>query len=258
MHPIATQGFQLSNDAYAQARPSYPLATIDFMTDFFTNRPKDTLQVLDIGAGTGIMTRLLVNQGFQVTAVEPVEGMLDKLRQSLPQANVLKGTSWSLPVPSGSQDFIVLAQCFHWFDDIPSLKEMYRVLKPGGYIFMVWNTEARDRSEWISKLAKLWEDYELAIPLHHNNNWQKVFETDQAKELYQLPLHHKQWFMDKPTTRSHLWTRVMSKSYVAILDDDKKRKLKQDFEQLLSEYQISQEEPFQFLDNTDLYWCHKK
>lgn len=124
------------------------------MTDFFTNRPKDTLQVLDIGAGTGIMTRLLVNQGFQVTAVEPVEGMLDKLRQSLPQANVLKGTSWSLPVPSGSQDFIVLAQCFHWFDDIPSLKEMYRVLKPGGYIFMVWNTEARDRSEWISKLAK--------------------------------------------------------------------------------------------------------
>lgn len=64
--------------------------------------------------------------------------------------------------------------------------------------------------------------------------------------------------MDKPTTRSHLWTRVMSKSYVAILDDDKKRKLKQDFEQLLSEYQISQEEPFQFLDNTDLYWCHKK
>lgn len=110
--------------------------------------------MLDIGAGTGIMTRLLDTEGFKVTAVEPVEGMRDQLRVSLPNVTTLNGTSWSFPVESSSQDAIVLAQCFHWFDDITSLQEMHRVLKPDGHLFMIWNTEARDRSEWIAKLAK--------------------------------------------------------------------------------------------------------
>jgi ubiquinone/menaquinone biosynthesis C-methylase UbiE len=124
------------------------------MRSFYINQPVGSIKVLDIGAGTGIMTRLLDTEGFNVTAVEPVEGMRDQMRASLPNVTVLNGTSWSLPIESSSQDAIILAQCFHWFDDITSLQEMHRVLKPDGHLFMIWNTEARDRSEWIAKLAK--------------------------------------------------------------------------------------------------------
>ncbi|KAG0882869.1 hypothetical protein G6F15_006474 [Rhizopus arrhizus] len=253
LHPIASQGFQLSKNAYAKARPSYPQASVDFMKSFYINQPVGSIKVLDVGAGTGIMTRLLDTEGFNVTAVEPVEGMRDQMRASLPNVTVLNGTSWSLPVESSSQDAIVLAQCFHWFDDITSLQEMHRVLKPDGRLFMIWNTEARDRSEWIAKLAKLWEEYELAIPLHHDNHWQKIFDTEQAKELYQLPLQHKQWPLDVSVTHNSLWLRIMSKSYVAILDDGKQKKLKKDFENLLTEYGIPQDgTPFLFRDNTSL------
>lgn len=106
---------------------------------------------------------------------------------------------------------------------------------------------------------RLWEEYELAIPLHHDNHWQKIFNTERAKELYRLPLEHKQWPLDVSVTHNSLWLRIMSKSYVAILDDGKQKKLKKDFENLLTEYGIPQDEtPFLFCDNTDLYWCQKK
>ncbi|KAI9258246.1 S-adenosyl-L-methionine-dependent methyltransferase [Sporodiniella umbellata] len=219
-------------------------------------RKGSELQVLDLGAGTGIMTRLLVDQGVfsQVTALEPVEGMRKMLERDLPQVKTLAGDSRNIPLPSGSQDAIVMAQCFHWFDDLSSLNEMHRVLKPEGYLFFLWNTEARDRAPWIAQLANLWADYEKAIPLHHNHHWQKIFRTQEAKALYHLPLHHQSYTSDKLTTHDQLWTRIMSKSYVAILDQPQKETLRQDFNRILQD----QKDPFLFLDNTDLYWCQKQ
>jgi ubiquinone/menaquinone biosynthesis C-methylase UbiE len=111
-------------------------------------------KVLDLGAGTGIMTKLLVERGFDVTAVEPVAAMRESLQLSLPTVKVLYGNSWSIPVESGSQNVVMLAQCFHWFDNIESLREIHRVLAPGGYIFLIWNMESKERSEWVKQLRR--------------------------------------------------------------------------------------------------------
>jgi len=77
-----------------------------------------------------------------------------KLESIVPQAASVKGTAWSIPVQDESQDMVMLAQCFHWFDDIKSLKEIHRVLKPGGLIILIWNMESRERSEWVAKLRE--------------------------------------------------------------------------------------------------------
>lgn len=138
----------------AKARPSYPAEAIDFISSLMADRQKPQ-KVLDLGAGTGIMTKLLVEKcEFEVTAVEPVDNMRLKLESTAPQATSVKGTAWSIPVQDASQDMVMLAQCFHWFDDIKSLQEIHRVLKPGGLIILIWNMESRERSEWVAKLRE--------------------------------------------------------------------------------------------------------
>lgn len=109
--------------------------------------------MLDLAAGTGIMTKLLVEAGYSVTAVEPVENMRAKLKSILPETPALDGTSWNIPVDSESQDAVIIAQAFHWFDDIQSLKEIHRVLKPGGKLVLIWNMESK-RSAWVGKLRE--------------------------------------------------------------------------------------------------------
>lgn len=110
--------------------------------------------VIDLAAGTGLMTKALVAKGFEVTAVEPVENMRSKLIEVVPGVPCLEGTSWNIPVGNESQQAIVVAQAFHWFDDVKTLEEFHRVLKPGGYGILAWNLESGDRSEWVAKLRK--------------------------------------------------------------------------------------------------------
>ena len=101
------------------------------------------------------MTKLLIEiEHVKVTAVEPVDNMRLKLESSVPQAHSLKGTSWSIPVASSSQDMVVLAQCFHWFDDLKSLQEIHRVLKPKGVLVLIWNMESQERSSWVAAMRK--------------------------------------------------------------------------------------------------------
>jgi ubiquinone/menaquinone biosynthesis C-methylase UbiE len=136
----------------AKARPSYPTAAIEFLSALLPPSSQQTpYKVLDLGAGTGIMTKLLVPY-FTVTAVEPVDNMRQKLESFVPEAVALNGAAWSIPLPDASQDMVMLAQCFHWFDDIRSLQEIHRVLKPGGIIVLIWNMESKERSEWVARL----------------------------------------------------------------------------------------------------------
>lgn len=154
-HSTASDGFQAQADSYAKARPKYPQESLDFISTLVHSLPSqdEPYALLDLGAGTGIMTQLLFDQGiYSITAVEPVDNMRHKIESSLPDVTALKGTAWSIPVPSESQDIVMLAQCFHWFDDLKSLQEIYRVLKPGGLVLLIWNMESRERSPWVSKL----------------------------------------------------------------------------------------------------------
>jgi ubiquinone/menaquinone biosynthesis C-methylase UbiE len=83
-----------------------------------------------------------------------VAEMRAKISEKLPTVKALEGTSWNIPVDAESQDVVVIAQAFHWFDDIETLRECRRVLKPNGRIVFIWNMESQNRSQWIAKLRK--------------------------------------------------------------------------------------------------------
>ena len=144
--------FGQAAEEYDRARPGYPGEAVHWMLG---DRP---LRVVDLGAGTGIFTRLLLAAGHDVVAVEPDGGMRDALRRSLdgrpsgPGVEVLDGSAERIPVPDGSVDAVTAAQAYHWFDPEPAHAEIARVLRPGGVFAPVWNVRDED-VPWVRELA---------------------------------------------------------------------------------------------------------
>lgn len=135
-------------DAYDAARPGYPVEAVRWLV------PDSARTVVDIGAGTGKFTRLLVERGLGTVAVEPDAAMLERLHTALPTVDARPGAAERIPLPDASMDAAVAAQSWHWVDRAAGLAEVARVLKPGGTFGMVWNI--RDTSvPWVAELARI-------------------------------------------------------------------------------------------------------
>jgi ubiquinone/menaquinone biosynthesis C-methylase UbiE len=151
----AARGFDNNAAAYEAARPSYPAEAIAHIVGHGGIGPGR--RVLDLAAGTGKLTRLLVPTGAVVVAVEPVAAMRDHLRGASPAAEVHDGTAEAIPLADASVDAVTVAQAFHWFDAPRALAEIHRVLRPGGHLFLVWNTRDRDH-DWVRAFGDLLVD----------------------------------------------------------------------------------------------------
>jgi SAM-dependent methyltransferase len=133
IHPWV-EAFADAVDAYERGRPGYPAAAVDFLVDRLELGPGRT--VVDLGAGTGKLSRLLVSSGATIVAVEPV----DEMRARVPAGiDARPGTAEAIPLPDGAADAIVVAQAFHWFRAGDALREIHRVLRPDGRLALVRN-----------------------------------------------------------------------------------------------------------------------
>jgi SAM-dependent methyltransferase len=109
------------------------------------------LRVVDLGAGTGILTELLTRLGADVTAVEPDEAMRAEFARRLPSVRLLTGSAEDIPLPDGSADAVLCGQAMHWFDMDRALPEIARVVRPGGVLAGLWNNDD-DRVDWVAGL----------------------------------------------------------------------------------------------------------
>jgi len=188
-------------DAYERARPDYPPQAVPWLVGPAPRR------VLDLGAGTGKLTRALVAAGHDVAAVDPAAAMLDTLRGGLPGVDARKGSAEALPLPDADVDVVVVAQAFHWFDPDRALPEIARVLRPGGRLGLVWNI--RDETvQWVADLSAVAGSLD-ALPA----------------DVVESRLAAQEWFGEPEATtfpfvqrldRNTLLSLVESRSYVAI------------------------------------------
>jgi SAM-dependent methyltransferase len=133
---------------YARARPLYPDAAIDWLL------PEGVRTVLDLGAGTGKLTRALAARGLDVIAVEPLAEMRTNLSWAAPDAKVLEGTAEAIPLEDDSVDAITVAQAWHWVDPERATAEAARVLRPGGTLGLIWNRRD-ERVDWVARLGEV-------------------------------------------------------------------------------------------------------
>jgi SAM-dependent methyltransferase len=144
---------------YESARPSYPAALLDLLP------LARSAEVLDLGAGTGKLTRVLVERYRRVIAVEPLDNMRAILESVVPSAESHKGSAEAIPLPDGSVDGVFAAQAFHWFANDQAVSEIARVLRPGG-VFAVVSNETVDSSAlpdaYHARISELFVDGRLA------------------------------------------------------------------------------------------------
>lgn len=133
---------------YARWRPSYPEDAVDWLL------PPGATRVADVGAGTGQLTARLLERGLAVDAVEPDPAMLAELRHACPSATGHVAGADALPLADASVDAVLVATAWHWFPFEQAVAEVRRVLRPGGWLGLVWNL-VTPRERWELELAGL-------------------------------------------------------------------------------------------------------
>src|ERR1700750_267595 len=212
IHDDARRGFGSAADAYERGRPGYPAKAIRWLERRLELGPGRT--VVDVGAGTGKLTRELVSSGATVVAVEPVPAMRAVLEETAPEATALDGTAAALPLGGGSVDAVVVAQAFHWFDAPVALAEFHRVLRPQGRFALIWNRRLREQPLWRA-ISEITEPYRHDTPAYYRGEWrQPVAATSLFTRVDELETP-----LEQELDGDELVDRIGSTSFIAALPD---------------------------------------
>lgn len=200
--------------AYETGRPDYPVAAVAWMLEF-ARRGGHRLRVVDVGAGTGKLTRVVAALGAETIAVEPDTEMLTVLHTAVPGIPTFVGTAERMPIPEASVDAVVLGQAWHWVDVPDASREAARVLRPGGVLGLIWNI--RDESvPWVARLTDI---------MHGSTAEVMLAEGEPAIDAPFAPAEAGQWRWSRPITREGLFAMAHSRSYVITAAPDERARI---------------------------------
>jgi len=237
--PERASGLEFGNAArdYERGRPDWPAQVLDAVPI-----PAEA-EVLDLAAGTGKLTRLLATRYARVVAVEPDDAM----RGLIEGVEALSGTAEAIPVPDRSVDAVFVAEAFHWFDYERALAEIARVLRPPGFVVLLWSSVW----DWDPPLP----DEAMALlreifvrmgrpggPSYVSGEWRAAFERSSFEPLRER--HFSRELLFDPARTVSLWLSVSS---VAALPEAERAAVADKLRALVTE-------PRRFLPRTDLFW----
>lgn len=213
---------------YAKYRPSYPSKAIDCILQ---GLEKNQLIAADVGAGTGISSRLLADRGIRVIAIEPNTAM-KKVAEAHPLVEFRDGSAEETKLAENSIDLVTCFQAFHWFNPEATLKEFARILKPGGILAAVWNN--RDRED------KFTQEYSHLTKIASHNQSEMRYGTERFLRDTDLfaPIRHFIFPYDQILDCKALIGRAMSASYIP-KQGTVATKLIHDLEQLYEQHKNS-------------------
>src|SRR5438876_2617890 len=214
MDPV--KRFSKRVETYSKYRPGYPPAVVDFLTAQCGLSPDSV--IADVGSGTGILSELFLKNGNQVFGVEPNREMREAGERILADYSSFKsveGSAESTSLADKSVDFITAAQAFHWFDHERTRTEFARILKPYGWIILLWNERRTDSTPFLRDYEELLLAYGTDYKeVRHENVYESIaaFFAPQAINLQSF--ENEQVF-----DYDGLKGRLVSSSYVSALGE---------------------------------------
>jgi ubiquinone/menaquinone biosynthesis C-methylase UbiE len=210
---------------YERVRPSWPTEAVRDL------RIPRAAGVLDLGAGTGKLTRILVEHFDRVVAVEPLDGMRALLESLAPEADVLAGQAETIPLADQSVDAVFCAETFHWFDGNLAIAEIQRVLRPQGSLILLWNVPAKPTEPSIAAAADLLQKRgasERRVNRYDSGEWRQPFIGSRFEELREA-----HYFHSESVSREQLLAYFASMSWIAALPEVERRALLEDVRRVL-------------------------
>jgi SAM-dependent methyltransferase len=209
--PNATSRFSDRVDNYVRYRPGYPAEALEVLKQECGLTREHV--VADIASGTGIWTRMLLENGNRVLGVEPNTEMRqagERLLAAFPAFSSVAGTAEATKLAYQSLDFVMAAQAAHWFDREGSRREFVRILKPGGWLVLLWNERLTDSTPFL-------RDYEQLL-LTYGTDYDEVRHektTDAVNEFFDpLPFQERVFANRQEFDYAGIEGRLLSSSYV--------------------------------------------
>lgn len=233
----STTRFSNRVEDYVKYRPHYPKQVVEFLEDSY-DLSADKM-IADIGAGTGISAQLFLEKGYKIIAVEPNLEMREKsveLLGSYPTFKAMNGTAENTGLETGSIDFIIAGQAFHWFDREKAREEFKRVLAPGGIVALIWNerrTSSAFEIEYDALIVKHAGDY---VKVDHRNIDDAAIGAFYDPEPFQLQVFPNKQVFDF----EGLAGRLMSSSYMPTKDDAGYGPMMNDLQELFNRYKADE------------------
>jgi ubiquinone/menaquinone biosynthesis C-methylase UbiE len=228
LQPTARFSNRVSN--YAKYRPSYPEAIVGFLQQTIGLQIEWT--VADIGSGTGIFSELLLNKGYQVWGVEPNKEMRQEAERILARHNKftsISGKAEQTFLRGSSIDLITAAQAFHWMDRNAAKEEFRRILKPKGFIVVLWNIRLTD-----TPFLKAFEELKVRAGTDYQAS-RMVKEKDIAAFFHPRQLTRQSFYHEQDLGYEALKGQLLSSSYVP-LEGERHRQMIFGLEDIFSKY----------------------
>jgi len=209
----AVRGFEAAADAYERARPEYPDEVMDLVARALSLAPGRLL--LDVGAGTGMFSRLAAARGATVIAIEPVEAMIRRAQGAIGVLPV-RAVAEALPIGAHAVDAACAASAFHWFDGRRALGEIHRALRRHGRLALLWN-HRDDAVDWVARLSAIVNRVEGSAPRYRTGGWRAAF--DGARDLFR-PLEEARFRHVHRLAPAGVVERIASVSFIAAMPSE--------------------------------------
>lgn len=237
-------------DAYVKYRPSYPVEAIDYLYDSIGLQSGS--KIVDVGAGTGIFTKLLLERGSHVIGAEPNQAMREAAQERLgdyPHFESLSGSAESTGLPDQSVEFVVCAQAFHWFDRAAAQREFRRILQPGGRVILIWNSRLIHGTPFREAYNQLLHSYAIDYAEVNHKNISPAMLRSFFKEG---TMHEETFRMSQNFDFEGLRGRLLSSSYCPEPDHPNYAPMMTELQALFDRYQ--QQGHILFDYETEIFW----